>query len=383
MLQADDVGETRMLAGESHANDLLDVLYAAAGDPAVWTQFLGQVSRDMDAPWTGLISVDPSSQKHCVYLKFGIPSDAACLYEERHAAHDPWFQAYRRQNLCGYVGTGTSLGSPSEFEKTEFYSDFFRLYNSAHECGMIIEHDGGGVMALTALRRTAQPDFDRQHVALLAELGPHLTRALRLHGKMLDLKLAASTAAHILDTLDTALVGLDAEGSICFSNAIADSILLTERVLCVQNGKLVARNPAQTSSLERLWKTTVKRGMGMPASSSMRLHSGEHSLHLTMFPYHGGNDQFPGSMKMFVTLADPAAPPKSRVRLLEDLFGLTPTEARVTMLLVAGMESWEIAKHTRTTQNTVRFNLKVIYRKTGVNRQSQLVRLVSTLPGQT
>jgi len=43
----------------------------------------------------------------------------------------------------------------------------------------------------------------------------------------------------------------------------------------------------------------------------------------------------------------------------------------------------EISELTETTQNTVRFHLTVIYRKTGVSRQSQLVRPVSMLSGKS
>jgi DNA-binding CsgD family transcriptional regulator len=52
------------------------------------------------------------------------------------------------------------------------------------------------------------------------------------------------------------------------------------------------------------------------------------------------------------------------------------------MLLVSGRDPKEIAEETETTQNTVRYQLKAVYRKTGVNRQTQLVRLISVLPGR-
>lgn len=371
-----------MLGGESRANDLLDVLYSAAGDPSLWTQFFTQASKRMDAPWMGLISVDPSAQKRRLDLRFCIPADAARLYEDHYADKDPWIRAYRSQNLSGWAGTGSSLCPPSEFDKTEFYNDFFRSLDVYHVCGMDVDGGRGEASALIALRHIGQPDFDHQDVALLTELRPHLTRALRLHKHILELTLAASTAGHVLDSVDMALVGLDAGGRVCFTNASAESILRSRRGLGLENGKLVACNSRQAMAFDRLRKTAAQCGNGMPPSSSMTVNSGEHSLHITMFPYRGVNEHFPCSMRVFVTITDPAAQPKSRERLLTNLFGLAPTEARIAMLLVGGMEPKEIADRTHTTQNTVRFHLKVIYRKTGVSRQSRLVRLISSLPGQ-
>ena len=56
-------------------------------------------------------------------------------------------------------------------------------------------------------------------------------------------------------------------------------------------------------------------------------------------------------------------------------------DVSLAMPLVAGLEPREIAEMTRTTPDTVRFQLKSAFRKTGVRRQSELVRLVSRLPG--
>jgi DNA-binding CsgD family transcriptional regulator len=100
-----------------------------------------------------------------------------------------------------------------------------------------------------------------------------------------------------------------------------------------------------------------------------------------MLPFCGSDPLFPGQLKVLVMIADPNVQPKSRDQLLKGLFGLTPAEARVAMLLVAGLGPKEISEQMDTTQNTVRFQLKVVYRKTGVNRQSQLARLISMLPG--
>jgi DNA-binding CsgD family transcriptional regulator len=371
-----------MVAGESRAGDLLDMLYSAAGDPSLWAQFLAELSRCMDAPWMGLIAIEPAAQTQRPDLTFGIPDDAARLYRDYYAAQDPWVRAYREQNLLGWAGTGSSLCPPLEFEKTEFYTDFVRLFDIYHVCGTVLPGDQGSDAALTALRRTAQPDFERQDVALLAELGPHVKRALLLHGRLLDLNRALSTVGQILGAVDVALVGLDADGKLRFANGLAESILRGQNGLLLENEKFTARNPRQAAHLDRLRKCAAQCGRGLPASSSMTVQNGERPLHLTFFPYRGGHDHFPASMRVFATITDPEAQPKSREQLLSTLFGLAPAEARIAMLLVGGMEPKEIAQHTRTTQNTVRFHLKVIYRKTGVSRQSQLVRLISSLPGQ-
>jgi len=361
---------------------LVDLLYCGLGDQEAWNEFLGQLAKRLDAPWAAVLAIHASPCRHVFNFKFGIPPEAAYLYEQHYGSIDPWLEAYLKRNTKDWTGTGSSLCAASEFERTEFYTDFFRSYDVYHGCGTIVEGEGGSLTTLGALRQKSQPDFEQQHVELFKQLAPHLTRALKLHGKIVDLKDVATAAGNVLDTLDVGLVGLNGQGRVCFVNRLAEGILRAETVLRLHQGKISAHTAAGTSAWDRLWKHAIAPRFNPRHRSSIALSHGTESLHVTMVPFRGNDPLFPGRVRVLATITDPKADPKSRDQLLIALFGLTPAEARVAMLLVSGLGPREISQQTETTQNTVRFQLKVIYRKTGVSRQSQLVRLVSMLPGQ-
>ena len=59
-----------------------------------------------------------------------------------------------------------------------------------------------------------------------------------------------------------------------------------------------------------------------------------------------------------------------------ELFGLTATEARLAIRLADGLSLREAAELMEVTESTVRTYSKRIFGKTGVSRQSELVRLV-------
>ncbi len=61
---------------------------------------------------------------------------------------------------------------------------------------------------------------------------------------------------------------------------------------------------------------------------------------------------------------------------LERFYGLTPAEARLTILLVQGLSLEEGAGKLNVSLNTVRTHLKRIFTKTGTNRQSEVVRII-------
>ena len=67
---------------------------------------------------------------------------------------------------------------------------------------------------------------------------------------------------------------------------------------------------------------------------------------------------------------------------MRQLYGLTPSEARVANLLLEGCEVREVAERHGITLETCRFNVKRVLAKTGTRRQSELSRLMMSLPGQ-
>ena len=52
-----------------------------------------------------------------------------------------------------------------------------------------------------------------------------------------------------------------------------------------------------------------------------------------------------------------------------DMFGLTPKEKRVALLLIYGKTRREIASIMNISENTVKSHTQSIYRKAGVNSQ--------------
>lgn len=61
---------------------------------------------------------------------------------------------------------------------------------------------------------------------------------------------------------------------------------------------------------------------------------------------------------------------------LVTLYGLTPTEVRVTLALSEGLSITEVAERKNVARTTVAFHLRNVFQKTAVNRQAELVALI-------
>jgi DNA-binding CsgD family transcriptional regulator/PAS domain-containing protein len=361
--------------------ELVNLLYEAAGEVTLWREFLAGLLQRVNGRMAAFISHAPTSGKYPLVISVGADPEEERLYEAYYGAKDPWY-VYGKQKLVeGWVDRGSSLCTPSDVVKTEFYNDFFRFYGHFYPLAAILEHQGDDRSFLTVLRDRSQPDFSNSDVRFLRQLFPHLRRALKLHRRMMDLRQAARTSANLLDALDTPLIGLDSDGKVLFMNRTSESILKSGEVLTLKNGKLLVRDPFENTALARLIRSACLPSSKDTTGDAITVHYADRSLHVAIFPYTASDDIFPSRPRALVTISDPAAAPRSRERLLTSLFRLTAAENRVTALLLSGLELKEIAARTHTKENTVRSHLKAIYGKTSVTRQSQLVRLVSTLPG--
>jgi DNA-binding CsgD family transcriptional regulator len=74
-----------------------------------------------------------------------------------------------------------------------------------------------------------------------------------------------------------------------------------------------------------------------------------------------------------------AADPRRADRMLADVFGLTRAESRAAASLAAGLTPAEIAERHRITVQTVRKQLKAVYSKMGIRRQSELSSMLARL----
>jgi DNA-binding CsgD family transcriptional regulator len=360
---------------------LVDLLYEATGDENLWPEFLAALLKRLNGRMAAFISHSPAAGKYPLVVSIGADPELQHLYGKYYGAQDPWVLAGEKKLIEGWVERGSSLCPPGQVVKTEFYNDFYHRYSHFYPLGAIIERRGDDRTFLTIMRDRVQADFSDSDVEFVRHLFPHLQRALRLYRKTQDLQFAASAGKRLLDGLDLAVIGLSNDGRIQFTNRSAEVILRSGRTLSVKDGRITARDARSDAALSALIKAACSQASYGVQDKAVAIYDRGRVLHIGIFRYTSGRNVFPEVPRVLLTITDPGACPSSRRKLLSSLFALTGAENLVMELLLSGLEPKEIAHATRTTENTVRSHLKSIYEKTGVTRQSQLIRLVSRIPG--
>lgn len=304
-------------------------------------------------------------------------------YRKHYSAVNVWTERCDRIFPAGSVRYSHMAIADAELKKTEFYADFLEPNEMDYGFGVEIALPDQPAALLSAFRPTRHGPFDEQQGQILLALLPHLQRALRLHFELSALRSSKQDLELALDALDRAVLGLNGKGEVLFANQTAHKLAAQPDGLGVKENRLVADGQAQNAELQFLLEQAAETGAGFSNGGAILIKrkSQKPPLRLTILPFAAnllGN--IPG-LATLVFVDDPAKKPLSRAATLRTLFRLSPTETRLADLLLQGMEVREASERLGVTLETTRFHLKQIFAKTGVRRQTELIRLMLSLPG--
>lgn len=172
------------------------------------------------------------------------------------------------------------------------------------------------------------------------------------------------------------------------SNKLAAGIVEKADGLRLKRATLKASDPIESEQLEFFISCAASassRGKFTPLGGALNISRREmqQPLHVTVLPVPESRWSMVAIPSALVFVCDPTARPKSRAAFMKMMYGLTPAESRLADLLLQGLEVREIADRLGITIETARFHLKRVLAKTGTRRQTELMRLMLSLPGTT
>lgn len=229
-------------------------------------------------------------------------------------------------------------------------------------------------------RSAGRATFDVASEALLLSLAEPLRRSLQIYYRFTDLVRRESIADLALNTsrIGAVLVGRGGELMLC--NEVAEQLLAAGGGLRVVRGRLQAESIEETRDLiaeiERCAANqtpVADRRQYAP----MAFSRSDHPLPLTVIIRPGPGFRplrEPLRRTAILVLRDPAVEASWPAATLATLFGLTAAEAMLASELAKGANLEEVAANFGVSRNTVRSQLQSIFLKTGLNRQSDLIR---------
>ena len=346
--------------------DLIERIYEAAALPERWPDVLSTLGR-MCGSAGGLFFT--SSQSN---FSWTAAPEVTWLIEDYIA--EGWIVDNVRgapmiAELHPGFRTDADFRSAEERAALPVYRDFLiprgvdaaagSVFQGVHDDAIVLtlEHFGSHEQAAAAL-----PFLDR--------LRPALGRALSLTSSLSRGRAADAVSALNLAGVAAAVVSEDGRlraANERFTTRMGDRIIDRTSGLRFADRFLQDR---YAGALAAIGVGAVLRSVAVPATA-------EHAavvFHLLPLK-RGARDVF-GWDGVLLLLAEGANASVPGADLLRMLFDLTPAEARLTRLLVEGRTAAEAAALIGVTEATARTHLRRVFTKTGVRRQTELVRLL-------
>lgn len=359
-------------------NKLVSSIYDAAMDATLWPVFLEHLTLSLNAP-SGLLRVqDLQSKEVGIYITHGLDPGFQQQYKEYYVHIDPLMSAVAEHETGTIIQTATAM--PASFRKTEFYNDYAHPQGMGHATGCFLVKSDSLVVIIGIHRPDQAGYYEAHELAQIDVLVPHLQRAFQINHHLLQLTDNVNATRDTLHRLSIGIILVDASASPVFINHQAETMITKDNGLTISQNGLQAPTWADTQALHKLIFEASQSPQKTGGALSISSPGSSPALSILVTPInkengHGfGIDMPQATAALFIGIAGQQH--TFSLKFLGRLYGLTHAEARLAGALANGHSLEKIAEEFKVSKNTIRSQLKSCFQKTGVNRQTALVKLV-------
>ncbi len=374
------------------ALELLQPLYEAEFVEGGWQTFLQRLVQVMESDSAALVVLDRAGKPREIMGEGPLAISISHDYADHFAAIDPWPMAFAAARLpFGKSICSHELIAPDEFEKTEYYNDFWRPYGDHfHTCGALVSVDEGTMANFAVPRSRGRGFYTASDVALMDLLAPHVSTALQLRQRLTHARQQTRIAEMLLDQIQDAMILVDESGKVLYANRRGDSELAKGTRLASVQGRLRAGRLVNSSRWQQTLSTATGAAtgniIGVCGSLLSREPDTSAAVSITCHPVPPDRAAFAlkfPSARVLVLLRDAGRRTNGIASVLLALYGLTRTEALIAEGLANGDALDHIAATLGMSIGTARTHLRHVFAKTDTNRQAQLVALIHRITPTT
>lgn len=373
----------RRTAAQQAKPGLIELLYASPGDDGLWSRFLSEIVTITASRSARMLVLDRTATQVDSSIKINIDDNPHTDYVNHFVNACPWRPELALKPKGRLYSTYLDFACKQrDYYKTEFFNDWARPLDIHHgACGTVYQ-DAGQTVQLLVQRTGGQGHYATEDLAFLNSLVPHVRRVVTLHREVQHARAQGEATALAAGTYSLPFILLEQRARVSFVSPGAQRFLAAGHALWIAEGKLTAQRPAERKCLHELVRRCVRSGRGAwdSAGGWMALERpGGAPLKLLVMPVHpDAADTTLFGQRAFaaVFIYDPDAEFHICRETLRALYQLTPAEARLSEALALGETLEHYASSRKRSLNTLRAQLKAVFKKTGVARQAELVGLV-------
>lgn len=369
-----------MVVNEESWLNLVDAFSGAAIGVGTWHDALAGLTDMVGGRAAQIIGLG-SSHSVPFNITYGLPEEYAGHFAAIGGA-DPEVNPIMQVGttiapLC--VRNSAEFVSPDVRRSSWFLQEHERLFDIYGICLSPLVRDAEMMVGMAVLSSAKQGDFNREQQQLFASLVAH-ARAAVLTQRTLEHQ-GARLVAGTLEAMSMAVFVCDASACVRSLTPKAEAFLSENNSLSLRRNQLVLPDIRETHRLHSsIRKAAQNPAPGeAPATQRLLLHDRNY------LPFVVEIISVPKSAPILIGAKPVLVVVRSSIRsdsarqFLHDRYCLTPAEAAVAIKIADGFSPEQIAQQRQTSVATVRKQLRIIYEKLGVHRQSELAAMVNQL----
>lgn len=324
------------------------------------------ISADGTAPTHAVTNLDPEALQQFDQTRGGLPQV------------NPRVRAGFSAKLLDPV-TESDFITPEEHRRHPHYCEFAIPWDLPYICLTTLQREPGMTIGMSVLRSQREGHINAEQKRIFTTLAPHVRAAVRMQ-QMLGAN-AAALVAGTLDALSIAAFVCDVHGRVQRMTQAAEKLVSDGGPLRLRKGWLGCPQDngdrALTVAIEQATRGAERPGN--PLARSIVIDSNDGPLILNVLPLPKAAIEFSLHPRVVVLVRSSNSNDTRRAEILTGVYGLTPAETQIALLLTQGKAAEVIACERRVSVGTVRAQIKSLLAKFGVSKQIELVARVSNL----
>ncbi len=372
-----------------HSSTIIPEIYQATINPDHWNYVLQIITDVTRSKITCLYYLDKTEGIASTIAQFGSPTHLEQNYNKQFEKLDRLFDKDISGDVKGeYLGQFFSPKGNAHSEiESDIYENWMKPEGVYHLGRFEFLNDDAHKAAIVVLREEDAGVWKEGEIRVINEIAPHLKRALDIHSEFTRLRLKGNALLQGLDRLVIGLILYDRHCRAVYTNPTAMAIIEAHPALGFgddglflyhsEDDKALRKTIQETAEIDTddSWRQSVSIGVTHPDIDT--------PLPLLVTPIQAHvltSDLDYEGAQVAVFLSDPNLQQPISVDNLVSVYGLTPSESQVAISIANGHSIDDIARTSNHSVHTIRSQLKSTFRKTGVSRQSELIKLLLTGP---
>jgi DNA-binding CsgD family transcriptional regulator len=260
-----------------------------------------------------------------------------------------------------------------EIQKRPYYQEFLAPEGLRWFAGVKVAC-GDDLWCLSLQRSLKQKPFSAEEKRKLAQLSKSLSSAAAISRA---LGFATENAAlDAFEVSDTAVLLIDRLGEVIRTNQSAQKLLNGDVKLA--RGKIVSSDQEATRAVQRALHKLLRAGEPALAAPIPLPRDGQRPLLVYLLKLSSLSANALGECQAIAVLIDPDKRWMPTETTLRASFGFTAAEARLAARISTGVALESVTDSLGISKETGRNQLKSIFAKTGLHRQTELVAVVGS-----